>query len=54
VAYAVREGLDVETFLARRGPALTLEQAGRSIVELITTTDHDAYLLGPSGLTPIE
>jgi NAD(P)-dependent dehydrogenase (short-subunit alcohol dehydrogenase family) len=53
-AYAEREGLDVETFLARRGPALTVEQVGGSIVELITTTGHDAYLLGPSGLIPIE
>jgi NAD(P)-dependent dehydrogenase (short-subunit alcohol dehydrogenase family) len=53
-AYAAREGVDVETFLAARGPALTLEQVGISILDLIADTGHDAYLLGPSGLTPIE
>lgn len=53
-AYADREDLDGEAFLARRGPAPTVEQVGGSIVELITTTGHDAYLLGPSGLIPIE
>ncbi len=55
-AYAARDGVDLETFLARRGPALTPDQVGASVLQLITTTDHDhaAYLLGPTGLTPVE
>jgi NAD(P)-dependent dehydrogenase (short-subunit alcohol dehydrogenase family) len=53
-AYAAREGLDVATFLASRGPALTPGQAGEEIVNLITGPGYDegAYLLGAAGLSP--
>ncbi|WP_222720242.1 DHA2 family efflux MFS transporter permease subunit [Actinomadura sp. HBU206391] len=55
-AYAAREGVDVQTFLEARGPALTLEQVGKAVVDLVTDTGHhhDAYLLGPSGLSVVE
>ncbi|WP_405722095.1 hypothetical protein OG607_11265 [Streptomyces sp. NBC_01537] len=41
--------MDLETFLARRGPVPTPDQVGASVPRL-TTTDHDhaAYLLGPT------
>ncbi|MGD0608306.1 MAG: SDR family oxidoreductase [Streptosporangiaceae bacterium] len=53
-AYAAREGADVATFLASRGPALTPGQAGQEIARLITGPGHDqdAYLLGAAGLSP--
>jgi NAD(P)-dependent dehydrogenase (short-subunit alcohol dehydrogenase family) len=53
-AYAAREGVDVATFLANRGPALTPDQVGEQIVRLIVGSGHDegAYLLGAAGLSP--
>jgi NAD(P)-dependent dehydrogenase (short-subunit alcohol dehydrogenase family) len=54
-AYAEREGLDVETFLKRRGPTLTPEQVGKFILDLATLgfSDH-TYMLSPSGLSPLS
>jgi NAD(P)-dependent dehydrogenase (short-subunit alcohol dehydrogenase family) len=53
-AYAAREGVDVATFLASRGPALTPARAGEEIATLITDPGHDqgAYLLSAAGLSP--
>lgn len=53
-AYAAREGLDVETFLRSRGPALTPEQVGKSVLELATTDHaHHAYTLTAAGIAPL-
>ena len=54
-AYAARQGEDVAAFLEKAGPALTAEQAGRSIVELASGPGHDrdAYLLSAAGLAPV-
>ena len=51
-AYAERLGVDVATFLAGRGPALTPEQVGAAVVDLAgrRELDRDAYLLGAAGL----
>lgn len=53
-AYAAREGVDVPAFLQGRGPVLTAARVGDAILELVAGTGHDAYLLGPSGLSPVE
>jgi NAD(P)-dependent dehydrogenase (short-subunit alcohol dehydrogenase family) len=54
-AYAEWEGVDVETFLKRRGPVLTPEQAGKSVAELAIGQhrEHNAYLLSAAGLAPL-
>ena len=55
-AYAARRGVDVATFLEERGPALTPEQVGKSIVDLASDPgyDQDAYLLtAVSSTSPI-
>jgi hypothetical protein len=54
-AYAAWEGVDVDTFLNQRGPVLTPEQAGKSVVELATRghADHRAYMLSAAGLSPL-
>jgi NAD(P)-dependent dehydrogenase (short-subunit alcohol dehydrogenase family) len=54
-AYAAWEGVDVDTFLKNRGPVLTPEQAGKSVVELATGghRDHHAYMLSAAGLSPL-
>jgi NAD(P)-dependent dehydrogenase (short-subunit alcohol dehydrogenase family) len=55
-AYAARAGMDVEAFLKDRGPALTPEQAGAAIANLISDPGHDqrAYLLTAAGLRPLN
>jgi NAD(P)-dependent dehydrogenase (short-subunit alcohol dehydrogenase family) len=55
-AYAARQGVDVATFLEERGPALTPEQVGKSIVDLASDPgyDQDAYLLTAAGLSPLK
>ncbi len=55
-AYAKRAGTDTATFLQQQGPALTPEQAGKSIMGLATDPAYtaDAYLLTADGLTPLE
>jgi NAD(P)-dependent dehydrogenase (short-subunit alcohol dehydrogenase family) len=54
-AYAARDGMDVTTFLDGRGPALTAEQVGRSIVELVTDpgSDQNAYVITATGLAAV-
>jgi NAD(P)-dependent dehydrogenase (short-subunit alcohol dehydrogenase family) len=53
-AYAARDGVDVESFLAGRGPALTTEQVGKAIADLAAAgPDRDAYLLTAAGLQPV-
>jgi NAD(P)-dependent dehydrogenase (short-subunit alcohol dehydrogenase family) len=53
-AYARREGLTVDDYLARFGSGLTPDQVAKAAVELATsaTNSAGAYLLGPAGLTP--
>src|SRR5262249_28869370 len=55
VAYAAREGMDVDTFLQTRGPALTPERAREVIVSLAVDACHDkgASLLTAGGLAPL-
>jgi NAD(P)-dependent dehydrogenase (short-subunit alcohol dehydrogenase family) len=54
-AYAEREGVDVDAFVQAGGPALTAEQVGKSVLEIAggDATDHGAYLLTSSGLSPL-
>jgi NAD(P)-dependent dehydrogenase (short-subunit alcohol dehydrogenase family) len=54
-AYAGRQGVDVDSFIAAGGPALTAEQVGRSVLEIAAGTyrDHRAYLLTAAGLSPL-
>ena len=54
-AYAAREGMTVADFLASRGPALTAEQAGASIGQLIAdpALNQASYLLTADGLKPL-
>jgi NAD(P)-dependent dehydrogenase (short-subunit alcohol dehydrogenase family) len=54
-AYAERQGVDVDTFVQASGPALTAEQAGRSVLEIAIgdPRDGDAYLLTSAGLSPL-
>jgi NAD(P)-dependent dehydrogenase (short-subunit alcohol dehydrogenase family) len=49
-AYAAREGLDVPSFLATRGPSLTPGQAAAAVVDLAVGTGSGAYLLAAAGL----
>jgi len=51
--YATQAGVSVETFLEQRfGGELTVDQAGKSISDLVVDGDYDApaYLLGVGGL----
>jgi NAD(P)-dependent dehydrogenase (short-subunit alcohol dehydrogenase family) len=54
-AYAERQGVDVETFVAALHPALTPEQVGKSVLEIATgeRRDHRAYVLSSAGLSPV-
>lgn len=53
-AYAARQGVDVASALNRIGLALTPQQVGQAIVDLLTdaSLDHNAYLLTAAGLVP--
>jgi NAD(P)-dependent dehydrogenase (short-subunit alcohol dehydrogenase family) len=55
-AYAARQGVDIRTFLDRLGPALTPEQVGTAIIDLVTCPgeDQDSYLLTAVGLSPLQ
>jgi len=52
-AYAARAGADAAA--SAGGPALTPEQAGQAITDLVTGGGHDldAYLLTAAGLRPV-
>jgi NAD(P)-dependent dehydrogenase (short-subunit alcohol dehydrogenase family) len=53
-AYAERQGVDIATYLEGRGPTLTPEQVGKTIVDLATDPSHDqnAYVLTAAGARP--
>ena len=52
--YAARAGLDVDAFLAERGPALTPDQAGKAVTELAAGLHPvGAYLLTAAGLSQV-
>jgi NAD(P)-dependent dehydrogenase (short-subunit alcohol dehydrogenase family) len=52
-AYARRDGVEVDEYLARFGPGLTGEDVGKATVDLVSSAEHapGAYLLTPAGLT---
>jgi NAD(P)-dependent dehydrogenase (short-subunit alcohol dehydrogenase family) len=56
-AYAQRAGQDLASYTENMGPALTPEQAGKAIVDLIETQapgeDAEAYLLTAGGMRPV-
>lgn len=54
-AYAQRQGVDVDTFVASLRPALTAEQVGQFVLEIATgqRRDHRAYMLSSAGLSPL-
>ena len=55
-AYAARQGVDIPTFLDRLSPALTPEQVGTAIVDLVAGPgeDQDSYMLTAAGLSPVQ
>lgn len=55
-AYAAREGQTAEDFAASRGPALTVEQVGQAVIDLVTDPglDQASYLLTAGGLRPLS
>ncbi len=54
-AYAQRQGVDVDSFVASLRPALTAEQVGKSVLEIVTgqRREHRAYMLSSAGLSPL-
>jgi NAD(P)-dependent dehydrogenase (short-subunit alcohol dehydrogenase family) len=54
-AYAQRQGVDVDTFVASLRPALTAEQVGKSVLEIATgqRRDNRTYMLSSAGLSPL-
>jgi NAD(P)-dependent dehydrogenase (short-subunit alcohol dehydrogenase family) len=54
-AYAERQGVTVETFLEGFGPALTPDQVGKSILDIVGNgySDQRAYTLTSAGLAPL-
>ncbi len=55
-AYAARQGVGIPAFLDRLGPALTPEQVGTAIADIVTGSadDRDAYLLTATGLSAVQ
>jgi NAD(P)-dependent dehydrogenase (short-subunit alcohol dehydrogenase family) len=55
-AYARREGLDIDDYMARLGPGVAPEDVGKATVEVVTSFDYSpgAYLLTPAGLNALE
>jgi hypothetical protein len=54
-AYAERQGVDIDTFVKSRGPTLTPEQVGQSILEIATahggtTTLTHTHICGPGAV----
>jgi hypothetical protein len=51
-AYAERQGVDIDTFVKSRGPTLTPEQVGQSILEIATgrRRDHHTHICGPGAV----
>ena len=54
-AYAARQGTDLTAFVAGMGPALTPEQVGKAIVDIVTDPGprQVAYQLSAAGLSPL-
>ncbi len=52
-AYAARQGVDVETFVASSGPVLTPEQVGLSVRGIVERRVSGAHLLTSAGLSPL-
>jgi NAD(P)-dependent dehydrogenase (short-subunit alcohol dehydrogenase family) len=52
-AYARRDDLDLDTYLARLGPGLTVDQVGAAAVDIVSSPEYasGAYLLTAAGLT---
>src|SRR6201991_2142633 len=55
-AYAERQGVDVDTFVESLVPALTVEQVGKSVLDIAIGQQrgHRAYTLTAAGLSPVE
>ena len=55
-AYARRDGITLDEYLARSGPGLTPEEVGKATIELVVSTENasGAYLLTPAGLAPLR
>jgi len=55
-AYAHREGLDIDDYVARLGPGVTPQDVGKATLDVASSSDYapGAYLLTPGGLTPLE
>jgi NAD(P)-dependent dehydrogenase (short-subunit alcohol dehydrogenase family) len=56
-AYAAREGMDVPSFLATRGPSLTPGQAAAAVLDIAAGSDPSgsgAYLLAAAGLKELS
>ena len=54
-AYARRDKVDVDEYLARVGPGLSPEDVGKATVDVVVSGEYvsGAYLLTPAGLTPV-
>jgi NAD(P)-dependent dehydrogenase (short-subunit alcohol dehydrogenase family) len=54
-AYAARQGADLPAFLQGMGPALTPEQVGKTVVDIVTDPGlaQAAYQLSAAGLSPL-
>ena len=54
-AYAARQGIDADTFVQSRGPVLTPDQVGRSVLSILTATEpvHHANTLTAAGISPL-
>jgi NAD(P)-dependent dehydrogenase (short-subunit alcohol dehydrogenase family) len=54
-AYAARQGADLTAFVEGMGPALTPEQVGKAIVDIVTDPGPSqvAYQLSAAGLSPL-
>jgi NAD(P)-dependent dehydrogenase (short-subunit alcohol dehydrogenase family) len=55
-AYATRQGLDLATAIERFGPALTPDQVGKALVDLVSdaTLADTAYMLTTAGLATVS
>jgi NAD(P)-dependent dehydrogenase (short-subunit alcohol dehydrogenase family) len=53
VAYAERQGVDIDTYVRSSGPALSVDQVGKSVLELAVGAPRGAYLLTSAGLSPL-
>ncbi|GAC1650510.1 MAG: SDR family oxidoreductase [Mycobacterium sp.] len=56
VAYAQRQGIDVDSFVQSLQPVLTAEQVGKSVLQIATgeRQDHRGYTLSPAGLSGLS